>query len=195
MGLFTQLEKFDQKLTRGYARWGRWVWRTLIVVPVLVVLWNIGQAVWGGPRGGVILEIHSEIDRPILGFSVNGVAGANAFANGGGSTTCCGDVSGDTAEVIWTLSTTRTQYNAGMRLEKRNMTLPLPKREWGEDFLHVHFMPGDKVLLGWSKDSFSPYEDRKRLVRTVLIFTESSDQLSRATDRVPGLPASPGYVQ
>ncbi|EOU0256642.1 hypothetical protein MUG12_00375 [Escherichia albertii NBRC 107761 = DSM 17582] len=36
---------------------------------------------------------------------------------------------------------------------------------------------------------------RKRLVRTVLIFTERSDQLSRATDRVPGLPASPGYVQ
>ncbi len=35
----------------------------------------------------------------------------------------------------------------------------------------------------------------KRLTRTVLIFTESSDQLSRATDRVPGLPASPGYVQ
>ena len=35
----------------------------------------------------------------------------------------------------------------------------------------------------------------KRLVRTVLIFTESSDQLSRATDRVPGLPANPGYVQ
>ncbi len=34
------------------------------------------------------------------------------------------------------------------------MTLPLPKREWGEDFLHVHFMPGDKVLLGWSKDFF-----------------------------------------
>ncbi|PTN20704.1 hypothetical protein A7589_22170 [Escherichia sp. MOD1-EC6475] len=35
----------------------------------------------------------------------------------------------------------------------------------------------------------------KRLVRAVLIFTESSDQLSRATDRAPGLPASPGYVQ
>ncbi|EFN3965658.1 hypothetical protein FW360_21595, partial [Escherichia coli] len=120
MGLFTRLEKFDQKLTRGYARWGHWVWRMLIAVPVLVVLWNIGQAVWGGPRGGVILEIHSEIDRPILGFSVNGVAGANAFANGGGSTTCCGDVSGDTAEVIWTLDMTHEQYLKGMRLEKRN---------------------------------------------------------------------------
>ena len=35
----------------------------------------------------------------------------------------------------------------------------------------------------------------KQLARTVLIFTESSDQLSRATDRVPGLPASPGYAQ
>ncbi|EFH2520388.1 hypothetical protein HH184_003517 [Escherichia coli] len=39
------------------------------------------------------------------------------------------------------------------------------------------------------------YHQSKRLVRTVLIFTESSDQLSRATDRVPDLPASPGYVQ
>ncbi|MDA6156371.1 hypothetical protein OSK09_25505 [Escherichia coli] len=36
---------------------------------------------------------------------------------------------------------------------------------------------------------------RKRLARTVLIFTERSDQLSRATDRVPGLPANPGYAQ
>jgi len=43
--------------------------------------------------------------------------------------------------------------------------------------------------------TFSLSYERKRLVRTVLIFTESSDQLSRATDRVPGLPASPGYVQ
>ncbi|XNM48110.1 hypothetical protein ACLK17_23740 [Escherichia coli] len=46
-GAIYQLEKFDQKLTRGYVRWGRWVWRTLIVVPVLVVLSNIGQAVLG----------------------------------------------------------------------------------------------------------------------------------------------------
>lgn len=44
-------------------------------------------------------------------------------------------------------------------------------------------------------ETIGPYFEGKRLVRTVLIFTESSDQLSRATDRVPGLPASPGYVQ
>ncbi len=46
--------------------------------------------------------------------------------------------------------------------------------------------------LGYDSDG---HEISKRLTRTVLIFTESSDQLSRATDRVPGLPASPGYVQ
>ena len=48
---------------------------------------------------------------------------------------------------------------------------------------------------GWLLEGQIERNQRKRLVRTLLIFTESSDQLSRATDRVPGLPASPGYVQ
>ena len=51
------------------------------------------------------------------------------------------------------------------------------------------------VLKPWREKRSLSQNARKRLVRTVLIFTESSDQLSRATDRVPGLPASPGYVQ
>ena len=57
---------------------------------------------------------------------------------------------------------------------------------------------GDIFLYGFEDcvtDSVRCMDKRKRLTRTVLIFTESSDQLSRATDRVPGLPASPGYVQ
>ena len=53
----------------------------------------------------------------------------------------------------------------------------------------------DVSILNEMIFSASTENERKRLVRTVLIFTESSDQLSRATDRVPGLPASPGYVQ
>ncbi|EDL0590597.1 hypothetical protein CL281_21640 [Salmonella enterica subsp. enterica serovar Enteritidis] len=52
-----------------------------------------------------------------------------------------------------------------------------------------------KVISGPYEEYGKWWIDGKRLVRTVLIFTESSDQLSRATDRVPGLPASPGYVQ
>ncbi|EPD3814612.1 DUF3304 domain-containing protein, partial [Cronobacter dublinensis] len=102
----------------------------------------------------------SELDRPVLEFSVNGVAGSNASAHGGGGATCCGSISGDNAEVTWTLSTTRAQYDAGLRKETRRIVMPLPKREWGEDNLHVHFLPGDKVLLGWSKDAWSPYEKR-----------------------------------
>lgn len=53
----------------------------------------------------------------------------------------------------------------------------------------------DKTQPVLSYGVLSSDANRKRLVRTVLIFTESSDQLSRATDRVPGLPASLGYVQ
>ena len=160
MGLFTQLEKFDAALTRSYQIWGRWFWRSLIALAVGYVGYTAWQVTYGPPTGGVSLVIHSELDRPILGFSVNGVAGANAFAHGGGSVTCCGDVSGDTAEVVWTLSTTRKQYDAGLRKEVRHKTMPLPERHRGDKYLHVHFLPGDVVKLGWSADAWSPYETR-----------------------------------
>ncbi|CAM3650913.1 Phage minor tail protein [Escherichia coli] len=55
--------------------------------------------------------------------------------------------------------------------------------------------PAVAVYLTGAEYTGEELDSGKRLVRTVLIFTESSDQLSRATDRVPGLPASPGYVQ
>ncbi|MEG0738686.1 MAG: DUF3304 domain-containing protein [Hafnia sp.] len=160
MGLFTQLEKFDAALTRSYQIWGRWFWRSLIALAVGYVGYMAWQVTYGPPTGGVSLVIHSELDRPILGFSVNGVAGANAFAHGGGKVTCCGDVSGDTAEVVWTLSTTRKQYDAGLRKEVRHKTMPLPERHRGDKYLHVHFLPGDAVKLGWSVDAWSPYETR-----------------------------------
>ncbi|MDZ9210954.1 phage terminase large subunit family protein, partial [Escherichia coli] len=52
--------------------------------------------------------------------------------------------------------------------KQRNTLIWLPTDGDAENFMKTHV-------------------ERKRLVRTVLIFTESSDQLSRATDRVPGL--------
>ncbi|HDF2344478.1 TPA: hypothetical protein PC598_004147, partial [Morganella morganii] len=30
-------------------------------------------------------------------------------------------------------------------------------RKRGENDLHVHFLPGDNVVLGWSDNAFSPY--------------------------------------
>ncbi|KFC77714.1 DUF3304 domain-containing protein [Buttiauxella agrestis] len=160
MNLLSRLEKIDAALHRFWARWSRWMCRGLIL---LIIIWGLNLAwdvFFGPPTGGVALIIHSEIDRPILGFSVNGVAGGNAFAHGGGALTCCGTIEGDTAEVIWTLSTTRTQYDAGLRKETRHKTLPLPERKWGEDNLHVHFLPNNQVKLGWSSDAWSPFEKR-----------------------------------
>ncbi|ENH58111.1 phage terminase large subunit family protein, partial [Escherichia coli p0305293.6] len=58
-------------------------------------------------------------------------------------------------------------------------------RVWGWGPGEESWLIDRQIIMGRHDD------ERKRLVRTVLIFTESSDQLSRATDRVPGLPASP----
>ena len=87
---------------------------------------------------------------------MNGVAGSNAFAHGGGGATCCGNIGGKSAEVIWTLSTTRFQYNAGMRKETRRVVMLLPERKWQENYLHVYFLPNDKVLLWWGEGFIHP---------------------------------------
>ncbi|KTK32893.1 DUF3304 domain-containing protein [Enterobacter hormaechei] len=158
MGFFSAYKRIDGAVNRGYARWGKWIWGALLLPVVIYLGWSVWAAVWGPPSGPVTLIIHSELDRPVLGFSVNGVAGANAFAHGGGGTTCCGTIEGDIAEVIWTLDITHAQYLKGMRLETRRIEMPMSVRKQGENDLHVHFLPGDKVLLGWSDNAWSPYE-------------------------------------
>ncbi|EOT2069680.1 hypothetical protein ACNHLX_003380 [Proteus mirabilis] len=138
----------------------------LLLIFLVWASWFVWLVLWGPPQGGVSLVIHTQIDRPILGFSVNGVAGGNAFAydpsniyaGDGGKTTCCGSISGDTAEVIWTLSTTRAQYDAGLRKETRKTTVPLPIRKRGENNLHVFFLPNDEVLLWWGEGLITPWK-------------------------------------
>ena len=159
MAFFKTYKKIDGVVNRGYARWGKWIWGALLLPVVIYLCWSVWAAIWGPPSGAVKLVIHSELDRPISEFTVNGVAGANAFAHGGGGVACCGSISGNKAEVIWTLSTTRAQYDAGLRREIRKLIIPMPKREWGEDFLHVYFMPEDKVYLWWSTGLNSPAAD------------------------------------
>jgi hypothetical protein len=156
MGLFTRLEKIDGALNRGYARWGRWVWGSLLAAILAYAGWTVWAAVWGPPTGPVTLIIHSEIDRPIRGFSVNGVAGSNAYANGGGGATCCGSISGDTAEVIWTVDYTLAQYNAGVRTEIHKVVMPLPLRQWGENYLHTYFLVDGSVRLWWGTGFIHP---------------------------------------
>lgn len=168
MDFFERFEQVDAAVTRFYVRRKVWIWG-VISLPVMFVLgWIVWVMFWAPPAGGVTLIIHSKIDRPILGFSVNGVAGGNSgafdphnkYAGENGATTCCGSIKGKTAEVIWTLSVTGPQYDAGMRPEQRRVVIPIPERKRGENDLHVHFLPGDRVWLGWSDNAFSPYDPR-----------------------------------
>ncbi|KEA53322.1 hypothetical protein DT73_08160 [Mangrovibacter sp. MFB070] len=168
MGLFNRLEQVDGAVTRFYARRKVWIWGVLSLPVVFMLGWVVWVMFWAPPMGGVRLIIHSKIDRPILGFSVNGVAGGNAgafdpnnkYSGENGKTTCCGSIRGKTAEVIWTVTYTRAQYNAGLRTEVHKVVIPMPERKRGENDLHVHFLPGDRVLLGWSDNAFSPYDPR-----------------------------------
>ena len=164
MGFFEQYDRVDRAVNKGYARWGKWIWAALIAPFIIYGAYVVWAAVWGPPTGPITLIIHNEIDRPIRGFSVNGVAGPNAFVrdksnpytSAGGASTCCGSVDGDTAEVIWTVDYTLAQYKSGVRTEIHKIVMPIPKREWGENYLHVYFLPDDRVGLWWSTGFDSP---------------------------------------
>ncbi|EOI3555681.1 hypothetical protein ACMSZQ_001973 [Cronobacter dublinensis] len=164
MGFYTRLEKIDAAVNRGYARWGKWIWLGLSLPVVIYAVWLLWASIWGPPTGAVTLIIHSNLDRPIRGFSVNGVAGGNTFArdkknpysSDTGGITCCGDISGNTAMITWTVDYTLAQYQAGVRTEVHKIKTPLPKREWGENYLHVYFLANNKVYLWWSADFSHP---------------------------------------
>ncbi|MGT3357295.1 hypothetical protein ACVSTZ_21475, partial [Yersinia enterocolitica] len=69
-----------------------------------------------------------------------------------------------------------------------NLDIPNSKKNAITGFWCEYFRIGSLVVTGVVISATS-YRISKRLARTVLIFTERSDQLSRVTDRVPGLPA------
>lgn len=160
MNSFKYLVLLELLLIKCNARWGKWFWAALVTIVFLGVYFVLrnNQDISDDP---VTLIVHSKIARPILGFSINGVAGTNTSAyepnnpsSGiGTNAACCGVIKGKEAQIIWTLSMTGPQYEAGMRLEKRRVVIPLPERKRGENDLHVHFLPGDKVLLGWSDNA------------------------------------------
>lgn len=128
-------------------------------------------------NSGVILAVHSKIDRPILGYSVNGVYGSNTFAHDpnnpysgqGANVTCCGVIKGETALIKWTLDTTGAQYEAGMRPENRQIEIPLPPRQIGENILHVHFLPNNKIYLVWSDSLTSPYDAKHSISSAIKV--------------------------
>ncbi len=80
MGFFRKFERVESVVNHGYARWGKWIWGSLLAMILASGGWLFWAAIWGPPTGGVTLIIHIEIDRLILGFIMNEAAGPNASA-------------------------------------------------------------------------------------------------------------------
>ena len=113
-------------------------------------------------HGGAALYIHNHTDRPIFSYWVNDNWGGNAFAYGGGKTTCCWRIDGDRLKVVWILSRTRAQSEQGIEEERHELDIPNPPRERTDDTLHVHFLPGNQVRLAWNRSATSPLTEELR---------------------------------
>jgi len=44
----------------------------------------------------------------------------------------------------------QAQEDQGMKIERHEIELPMPPRKTGDDTLHVHFFPGNRVELAWA---------------------------------------------
>ncbi|WP_233958916.1 hypothetical protein [Pectobacterium versatile] len=148
-------------------RWGRWL------ASILLVLW-LGWAFLIQERhGGASIVVHSVIDRPISYVYVNGNMGGNTFAfdglNTSGGTAGPYRIDGDTVNIKWLLSATlKQQEEQGLRPEKNSITLPMPKREKGQDDFCVLFLPDNKLVVRWVRscyldmdDVIAPYRTRR----------------------------------
>jgi len=141
-------------------RWTRWM------TGVFVVLWLGWSYLFQERHGGASVIVMSVMDRPVSYASVNGKMGGNTFAfdglNEGGKIAGPYDITGDTAEIEWLLSTTGEQFDKqGLRPEKHTITLPMPKRAKGQNDFCVFFLPDNKPLIRWAS---SCALDMKRVV-------------------------------
>ncbi|WP_230086333.1 DUF3304 domain-containing protein [Halomonas sp. 328] len=119
---------------------------------IAIVSW---QSVFSPSVSGSIAG-YNHTDRPIFRFWVDGNYGGNITAHSWGGTTCCWSFNGDIVEVTWILSMTGEQERAGMESERHSVTLSMPEHNRGDQYLHVHFLPGGQVDLVWSENIRSP---------------------------------------
>ncbi|MFJ5358248.1 DUF3304 domain-containing protein [Pectobacterium sp. CHL-2024] len=147
-------------------RWGRWT------ASILLVLWLGWTFLIQERHGGASIVVHSVIDRPISYVYVNGNMGGNTFAfdglNSGGSSAGPYRIEGDTVKIEWELDMTEEQEKSGFQFEKHTITLPMPKREKGQDNFYVLFLPDNQVMVRWvgwgipgMKDVIDTYRTRK----------------------------------
>ncbi|XYQ55532.1 hypothetical protein ACS91J_03670 [Pectobacterium carotovorum] len=132
-------------------RWGRWT------ASILLVLWLGWTFLIQERHGGASLVVHSVLDRPISYVYVNGNMGSNTFAfdgfhAGGGGSAGPYRIDGDTIKIDWLLSATlKQQEEQGFQPEKHTITLPMPKREKGQNGFCVLMLPDNKPMVRWAE--------------------------------------------
>ncbi|MGN5287631.1 hypothetical protein D6R50_17815 [Aeromonas veronii] len=132
-------------------RWGRGL------SAIVLVLWLGWTFLVQERHGGASVVLMSVIDRPISYVYVNGKMGSNTFAfdgfgAGGGGSAGPYKIDGDTVKIDWLLSTTLDQLEKeGLRPEKHSITLPMPKREKGQDDFCVLMLPDNTPMIRWAR--------------------------------------------
>ncbi|WP_047707685.1 membrane protein, partial [Plesiomonas sp. ZOR0011] len=123
-------------------------------------------------HGGAALIIMSVMNRPISYVYVNGNMGGNTDAfngwNVGGKTAGPYRIEGNTVKIDWELDMTEEQEKAGYKFEKHTITLPMPKREKGQNDFCVLMLPDNTPMVRWAischidmQDVFRIYRERK----------------------------------
>ncbi|MFQ2201953.1 hypothetical protein ACK325_07295 [Aeromonas hydrophila] len=131
-------------------RWGRWL------SAIVLLLWLGWTFLLQERHGGASIVLMSVIDRPISYVYVNGKMGSNTlafdgFGAGGGGSAGPYKIDGDTVKIDWLLSTTREQLDKEeLRPEKHSVTLPMPKREKGQDDFCVLILPDNTPMIRWA---------------------------------------------
>lgn len=132
----------------------RWRWRYLCILLGLWLGWVLLIQV---RHEEAFIVVHSVADRPVNFIYVNGHEGTNAFAFdgfsvGGGDSSGPYRIEGDTVKIDWLLSVTMAQQEAQRyRAEIHSASLPMPKREEGENNFCVLFLPEKKPVARWAK--------------------------------------------
>ena len=151
---------------RSMPRWLRWF------TAMALVLWLGWVFLVQERHGGAALIIMSVMNRPISYVYVNGNMGGNTDAfngwNVGGKTAGPYRIEGNTVKIDWELDMTEEQEKAGYKFEKHTITLPMPKREIGQNNFHVLFLPDNKVMVrwgGWAEPVMSDVIDTYRTWR------------------------------
>ncbi|MEI7386434.1 MULTISPECIES: DUF3304 domain-containing protein [Pectobacterium] len=130
-------------------RWGWWL------ASILLALWLGWTFLIQERHSGAVIVVHSVIDRPISYVYVNGNMGGITFAfdglNSSGGTSIPSRINGDTVKIDWELHMTDAQEKAGYQFEKHTITLPMPKREKGQNDFCVLFLPDNKLMIQWAE--------------------------------------------